>query len=135
MKIRFFLITTVLLACFTTATFASSFKHPTFDQNHNSGQNQNWGQPISTHFEPRHSPVDHEVKYTNPDVKNLSEIKDRYDTIPKLCKKKDGGKDDDVETDDDDEDEDEEVSNVPVPAAVWLFGSGLLGLLGVKRKS
>ena len=29
-----------------------------------------------------------------------------------------------------------DVSAVPVPAAVWLFGSGLLGLLGVaKRKS
>lgn len=25
------------------------------------------------------------------------------------------------------------VSAVPVPAAVWLFGSGLLGLLGVAR--
>jgi hypothetical protein len=25
-------------------------------------------------------------------------------------------------------------SPVPVPAAVWLFGSGLLGLLGVRRK-
>jgi hypothetical protein len=134
MKIRFFLITTVLLACFTTATFASNFNHPTLGQNHNPGHNQSWGQPISTHFEQRHSPVDHEVKYTNPDVKNLSEIKDRYDTIPKLCKKKEGSEDDDVGNDDD-EDEDEEVSNVPVPAALWLFGSGLLGLLGVKRKS
>lgn len=27
------------------------------------------------------------------------------------------------------------VSPVPVPAAVWLFGSALLGLLGVKRKT
>jgi hypothetical protein len=26
------------------------------------------------------------------------------------------------------------VSAVPVPAAVWLFGSGLLGLIGVSRK-
>ena len=26
------------------------------------------------------------------------------------------------------------VSNVPVPAAVWLFGSGLVGLIGVNRK-
>jgi len=26
------------------------------------------------------------------------------------------------------------VSNVPVPAAVWLFGSGLLGLVGVARR-
>ena len=26
------------------------------------------------------------------------------------------------------------VSNVPVPAAVWLFGSGLLGLIGVARR-
>ncbi|MBF6647499.1 lectin-like protein [Methylobacter sp. BlB1] len=26
-------------------------------------------------------------------------------------------------------------SAVPVPAAVWLFGSGLLGLLGARRKS
>jgi len=26
------------------------------------------------------------------------------------------------------------TSAVPVPAAVWLFGSGLLGLLGVRRK-
>ena len=27
------------------------------------------------------------------------------------------------------------VSNVPVPAAAWLFGSGLLGLAGLRRKS
>jgi hypothetical protein len=27
------------------------------------------------------------------------------------------------------------TGNVPVPAAVWLFGSGLVGLLGAKRKS
>lgn len=27
-----------------------------------------------------------------------------------------------------------EVSAIPVPAAVWLFGSGLLGLVGVARK-
>lgn len=26
------------------------------------------------------------------------------------------------------------VSNVPVPAAVWLFGSGLLGLFGIARR-
>ncbi len=26
------------------------------------------------------------------------------------------------------------VSNVPVPAAVWLFGSGLVGLIGANRK-
>jgi hypothetical protein len=26
-----------------------------------------------------------------------------------------------------------QISQVPVPAAVWLFGSGLLGLLGVAR--
>jgi hypothetical protein len=26
------------------------------------------------------------------------------------------------------------VSTVPVPAAVWLFGSGLLGLVGVARR-
>ena len=26
------------------------------------------------------------------------------------------------------------VSNVPVPAAVWLFGSGLLGLIGISRR-
>jgi hypothetical protein len=26
------------------------------------------------------------------------------------------------------------VSSVPVPAAAWLFGSGLLGLLGVSRR-
>ena len=27
------------------------------------------------------------------------------------------------------------VSNVPVPAAVWLFGSGFIGLIGLRRKS
>jgi hypothetical protein len=27
-----------------------------------------------------------------------------------------------------------EVSAVPVPAAIWLFGSGLLGLIGVARR-
>ena len=26
------------------------------------------------------------------------------------------------------------VSNVPVPAAVWLFSSGLIGLVGVARR-
>ena len=29
---------------------------------------------------------------------------------------------------------DQVISAVPVPAAVWLFGSGLLGLIGVARK-
>ena len=28
-----------------------------------------------------------------------------------------------------------DVSAVPVPAAVWLFGSGLLGLIGVARRN
>ena len=28
-----------------------------------------------------------------------------------------------------------DVSSVPVPAAAWLFGSGLLGLVGVARRS
>ena len=27
------------------------------------------------------------------------------------------------------------VASVPVPGAVWLLGSGLLGLLGVRRKN
>jgi hypothetical protein len=26
------------------------------------------------------------------------------------------------------------TSNVPIPAAIWLLGSGLLGLLGIRRK-
>jgi hypothetical protein len=26
------------------------------------------------------------------------------------------------------------VAPVPIPAAVWLFGTGLLGLLGIRRK-
>ena len=30
--------------------------------------------------------------------------------------------------------DDFEVATVPVPAAVWLFGSGLLGLIGVARR-
>jgi hypothetical protein len=29
---------------------------------------------------------------------------------------------------------DSNVSSVPVPAAVWLFGSGLVGLMGFNRK-
>ncbi len=28
-----------------------------------------------------------------------------------------------------------QISSVPVPAAVWLFGSGLLALIGIRRKS
>ena len=30
---------------------------------------------------------------------------------------------------------DVELSAVPVPAAVWLFGSGLIGLLGLTRRN
>ena len=26
------------------------------------------------------------------------------------------------------------ISSVPVPAAVWLFGSGLIGLIGLSRR-
>ena len=26
------------------------------------------------------------------------------------------------------------LSNIPIPSAVWLFGSGLLGLIGVARR-
>jgi hypothetical protein len=29
---------------------------------------------------------------------------------------------------------DADVSSVPSPAALWLFGSGLLGLIGVARR-
>ena len=28
----------------------------------------------------------------------------------------------------------EEVSSVPIPSAVWLFGSGLIGLIGLARR-
>jgi len=28
-----------------------------------------------------------------------------------------------------------EVSQVPVPASVWMFGTGLIGLIGVKKKA
>jgi hypothetical protein len=28
-----------------------------------------------------------------------------------------------------------EISSVPVPAAVWLFGSAMIGVLGLRRKS
>jgi hypothetical protein len=28
-----------------------------------------------------------------------------------------------------------EVATVPVPGAVWLLGSGLIGLYGIRRKS
>ena len=28
-----------------------------------------------------------------------------------------------------------EVSSIPAPAAIWLFGSGLIGLIGVRKKS
>ena len=27
-----------------------------------------------------------------------------------------------------------EISQVPIPAAIWLFGSGLLGLVGIARR-
>ncbi|MGB7934539.1 MAG: PEP-CTERM sorting domain-containing protein [Gammaproteobacteria bacterium] len=27
-----------------------------------------------------------------------------------------------------------DVSAIPVPATVWLFGSGLLGLIGISRR-
>jgi len=30
--------------------------------------------------------------------------------------------------------DDRDIPNVPVPAAVWLFGSGLIGLVGVARR-
>ena len=26
------------------------------------------------------------------------------------------------------------INTVPVPAAIWLFGSGLLGLIGISRR-
>jgi hypothetical protein len=29
----------------------------------------------------------------------------------------------------------DKISQVPVPAAVWLFGAGMLGLLGLRRKA
>jgi hypothetical protein len=27
-----------------------------------------------------------------------------------------------------------EMPEIPIPAAVWLFGSGLLGLIGIARR-
>ena len=26
------------------------------------------------------------------------------------------------------------VSSVPIPGAIWLFGSGLIGIVGIRRK-
>jgi hypothetical protein len=42
-----------------------------------------------------------------------------------------------VDTDDHEDEDDNRPSSVPVPAAAWLLGSGLLGLLGAafKRKA
>jgi hypothetical protein len=31
--------------------------------------------------------------------------------------------------------DDLEVNPVPIPAAVWLLGSGLLGLIGIRRRN
>lgn len=67
------------------------------------------------------------------DLEDLGAIHGPYDSIPELCSN--GGNGHDNHDDDDDHDHDDDLSQVPVPAALWLFGSGLFGLFRVKRKS
>ena len=70
----------------------------------------------------------------NEQLRELSKAKGmRIDFISLISKKSN-----DLTTDHDDNHSFlpvDPVNPVPVPAAVWLFGSALLGLLGVKRKT
>lgn len=96
------------------------------------------------------SPVDDkryvsgDTKYSNDDNKIVAF--DFKDNIKKLSETKDGDKNVFLQiTQKDKEDEkghhdvghggdDNHTNAVPVPAAVWLFGSALLGLVGAKRR-
>lgn len=85
------------------------------------------------------------VTITKPSTKDIVKF-DFKDEIKELSKSHDEtghvflqiGKKDDADEkhyNHHDNDHGGNVNSVPVPAAVWLFGSALLGLVGVKRKS
>jgi hypothetical protein len=71
--------------------------------------------------------------FSKDDLKVLSKSNDDKGHVFLQIGNKD--KDDDYHYDGHDNGHNDHVNAVPVPAALWLFGSALLGLLGARRKS
>jgi hypothetical protein len=71
--------------------------------------------------------------FSKDDLKVLSKSNDDKGHVFLQIGNKD--KDDDYHYDGHDDDHNDHVNAVPVPAALWLFGSALLGLLSARRKS
>ena len=150
MKIRCLLTITLVLAAFTTGAFASN-KEPDsnfrFSENKSKSEDKKFNNDNDKkakdekHVAKRDSEDEYKPLIKNEekikivdfdykdDLEKLSKINnDDHNDFLKLCQK------DKEEHHEDEDEEDDDINAVPVPAALWLFGSGLLGLLGAQRK-
>lgn len=124
MKIRVSLLTIFFLAIFSTGAVAAKLEH---------GHNK----AIFGHFEDDKD--DSAIKKSDDGLKELSEIHNQSHHIFQAMNHEEHGShhghENSGDHDEDDGDDDGHGNEVPLPGAVWLFGSALLGLLGIKRKS
>lgn len=124
MKIRVSLLTILFFAIFSTGAFAAKLEHE-------HGNNVMVG-----HFEDDKD--DSAIKESDDDIKELSEIHNQSHHIFQAMNHEHKGHHDfehSGDNDGDDGDDHGHGNQVPLPAAFWLFGPALLGLLGIKRKS
>jgi hypothetical protein len=145
MKIRFFLLTALLLVGFNTGTYAAK-KDPDSSLNFNEknvmsddGQSKD-----DDDKQPNHGDHDGNNKTMALNIGGkLADLTERHDdernVFVRMSRNEDGnehhGNGDDEHHGNGDGSENDHINAVPLPAALWLFGSGLLGLLGSKRKS
>ncbi|MEQ1546332.1 PEP-CTERM sorting domain-containing protein [Methyloglobulus sp.] len=127
MKIRFCLLIVVLLSGFVTGAYAATKKSDSTSAHHETSAKSD---------DKKSSDNEKIVEF---DVKNELEdlIKGDHEehNIYLQMSKNDNDDEHKYEHHEDKNGSDVHVDAVPVPAALWLFGSGLLGLFGVKRKS
>jgi hypothetical protein len=159
MKMRFFLITALLFSSFATGAYAAKHdvnathkavtkhvikavrKTAVAKRTHKQPTIKITRRPIVKPFvkvipNPMVKPVANEIvqfDFSKDDLKELSKNHDDQGHVFLQIGKKD--KDDEHHYDGHGNGHDNQVNAVPVPAALWLFGSALLGLVGVKRKS
>lgn len=130
MKFNLILMIAVLLGAFSTGTYASKKDLDSSFSFHEKHHESNEGKS-DDHNDHGWKKTEFKVEHTLQDVIKNHEHHE-HNVFLKMCK-------DEPDTDPGHNTEDGstapgDVSQVPLPAAVWLFGSGLLGLLGFIRK-
>ncbi len=127
MEIRFILLISLMFVVLPAKTYAAKQ-----EMNHNGSGHYSNAFSISGGDEDRK-----EVKSSKFED-DLKELTKGHNDDPKFVKlgNKHGEHENEHVThyDGDDDIDDHGINTIPVPAAVWLFGSALLGLIGAKRK-